>query len=456
MANTRLGGVFMKDTDGNIARGSAESTENICGIIFDINGFEVDLAGTQFANGTVVELNTTKDIETAGITKTLMGGLVDYHIRMFFSLAGQNKRLFVSFMNSETDAEFEAIQLLQSAADGLIYQIGVWTAQPTAKIKDASKSKEASTLTADDYEMTGLYGKLQAVAETLGGKIGEVNYDGNSPINIIINAPVVSDLTMNYQNLPDISELDLPKLSHILGQESSDGVHAIQASLITSLGGSKMAVVGNIGAAMGVLAVAPADISIAYVKNYNLAGVMQSCELGFGEIAVEGGKFTASSAFNNIRSITYSKRNDKLHAKGYIFLTPIEGIANGVFFSSDQTLSTGDYRTISRCRVMHKSRRVVRQALLAKVNAPVLLDTDTGEMSASDIASYQNLVLEALDNNMYEPGTTTPQISGRSCYIEPNQNILANDKIDIEYWLVPIGCTSAIFVTEGFVGSVSE
>ena len=444
--NTRLGGVFMKDTDGNIARGSAESTENICGIIFDTNGFDVSLADTKFANGTVVELNTTRDIEAAGITKTLMSGLVDYHIRMFFSLAGQNKRLFVSFMDSETDTTFESIQLLQSAADGLIYQIGIWTTQPSAEADGAT----------GNFKPTSLYRKLQDVAETLGGKIGETNYDGNSPINIILNAPIVSAMTFDYEKLPDVSSLELPKVSHILGQESSEGVHEIQASLITSLGGSKMAVVGNIGAAMGVLAVAPADISIAYVKNYNLAGVMQSCELGFGNVTVSEGEITADSALNNIRSITYSKRDDKLHKKGYIFLTPIEGIANGVFFSSDQTLSGGDYRTIARCRVMHKSRRVVRQALLTKVNAPVLLDTDTGEMSASDITAYQNLVLEALDNNMYEPGTTTPQISGRSCYIEPNQNILASDKIDIEYWLVPIGCTSAIFVTEGFVGSVSE
>lgn len=453
MATTKLGGVFMKDTDGNIARGAGVSTENICGLIFDTKGFTTPLgsgvAATTFANGNVVELKTSKDLKESGIDETVMGGLPQYHLKMFFNLAGENQRLYVSFMNSETDSEFEAIELMQSAADGVIYQIGVWTAEPTA------------TKSGDTYAVTGIYEKLQKAAEVLGGKIGVVNYDGNSPVNIILNAPVATDLEIDYKKLPEISTLNMPKVTHILGQEANEEeVRPIQLALINALGGTKAVQVGNIGAALAVLAVAPADVSIAYVRDYNLAGAMQACELGFGNIVLEGEgsekTFGAGSAFNNMKSITYSNRDANLHKKGYVFLTPIEGIQNGVFFSSDQTMSDGDYRTISRCRVMHKSRRAVRQALLIKVNAPVMLDAATGEMSSADIAEYQNLVLSAIDTNMVQPGTRNAQISGRSCYIDPAQNLLTNDELQVEYSLVPIGCTSAISVTEGFVGSVSE
>lgn len=442
---TRLGGVFMKDTDGNLATGASVSTENICGLIFDISGLDGVTVPEAFANGNVVELNTSNDLKTAGIEKDTMFGLPFYHIKTFFSLAGQNQRLFVSFMDSSTDTNFSAVELMQTAANGLIYQIGVWTCQPTASKGEGSV-----------YTVTGLHRKLQDVAEVLGGKIGTVNYDGNSPLNILLNAPVAEDLTIAYNALPDISSQELPKVSHLLGQAATDEVHEIQGKLIKALGGNKLAVVGNIGAALGAYAVAPAEMSIAYTKNFNLSSVMQSCELGFGAITMAEDKIVATSAFNNLKSITYTNRQNNLHAKGYVFLTPMEGIENGVFFSSDQTLSTGDYRTVSRCRVMHKSRRVVRQALLSKVNAPVLLDSETGEMSSSDITNYQNAVLEALDNNMVEPGTKVPQISGRSCSIDPNQNVLENDQILIEYGLVPVGCTSAIYVTEGFAGSVSE
>lgn len=451
---TRLGGVFMKDTDNNIASGGTISTENICGLIFDTKGLTTPLGGGKaaqiFANGNIVEFNTTNDLKDAGIDETIMCGLPLYHIKSFFSLAGQNQRLFVSFMDSQTDTEFEAIELMQTAADGVIYQIGLWTTEPTA-----SKSGDS-----EELEITSLYTKLQAVAETLGGKIGVVNYDGNSPINILLNAPVTSDLTLDYKKLPDINSLNLPKVSHLLGQQSNTQVRNIQAALMNALTGNKMAIVGNIGAALGVLAVASAEESIGMVGKYNLSGVMQSCELGFGNIELEGEDgtktFKSTSSFNNIKSITYTKRDTFLHKKGYVFLTPIEGIQNGVFFSSDQTLSTGDYRTISRCRVMHKSRRVVRIALLSKVNATVLLDSSTGQMSAADITEYQNLVLDALDNNMVQPGTKNTQISGRTCTIDGDQDILSNDEIKVEYSIVPIGCTGAIYVTEGFAGSISE
>lgn len=439
----------MKDTDGNIASSSSVSTENICGMIFDTAGFTDALgtgtAATTFANGNVVELNTTDDLKESGIDASVMCGLPYYHIKQYFTLAGENQRLFVSFMDSSKDADFEAIELMQTAADGIIYQIAVWTTKPSAQTGEDG-----------NLVVTKLYTTLQTVAETLGGKINTVNYDGNSPVNILLNAPVTEALTVDYKTLPDASLLDLPKVSHILGQESSAEVHAIQAALIEALGG-KMAVVGNVGAILGVLSVAPAEVSVAYVKDYNLSGAMQSCELGFGEISYDADKVDVSkSSFNNVKSITYTKRQNYLHSKGYMFLTPIEGIQGGIFFSSDQTLSTGDYRSISRCRVMHKSRRVVRQALLTKVNAPVVVDTSTGYMSSSDITIYQNLVLEALDNNMVEPGTTTSQISGRSCNIDSAQNILENDQLQITYSLVPVGCTAAIFVTEGFAGSISD
>ena len=131
-------------------------------------------------------------------------------------------------------------------------------------------------------------------------------------------------------------------------------------------------------------------------------------------------------------------------------MTNYDGLENSVFFSSDQTLTTGDYRTIARCRVMHKSRRVVRRALLPYVNASVEVDTSTGQISSSDITTFQNAVLDALDTNMVEPGTSVPQISGRSCTIDEEQNILENDQLLISYTLIPLGTTSVISVTEGF------
>ena len=103
---------------------------------------------------------------------------------------------------------------------------------------------------------------------------------------------------------------------------------------------------------------------------------------------------------------------------------------------------------------MHKSRRVVRQSLLQYINDSFEVDSTTGQLSATMISAIQDTILNAIDANMVQPGTTVPQISGRSCYIDETQNILENDSLTTSYSLVPKGTTAAIFNTEGFVTAV--
>lgn len=451
MTTTELGGVFTTDLDGNLASSSYVSTENVCGLVIDTKiagGLEAALgsdtdASKSFADGNVVELNVLKDCEEVGLDSTIMGGLPYYHIKQFFKLVGSNARLFVCFMDSTEDTEFEAIENMQLASGGIIYQIGLWTGEPIA------------TVAGSDYTIPedGLISKLQTVAENLGGKIGTTNYDGNCPVNILLNAPIVDAAQCDYRKLPDLTSCNAPKVSVLLGQSPSDQCHAVQLAVNNIKTGDSYAVTGNIGAALACLAVAPANESIGHVANFNLSAVMTEAELGFGNLTHTSQQWGTTVSFTNIKTVSYINRNKYLHKKGYIFLTNYDGLENSVFFSSDQTLSTGDYRTIARCRVMHKSRRVVRRALLPYVNANWEVDTSTGQFSASDITTLQNVVLDALDNNMVEPGTTVPQISGRSCTIDDSQNILENDQLLINYSLIPLGTSAVLNVTEGFAAT---
>lgn len=454
--NTNLGGVFTTDIDGKKTSNVFLSTENVVGLIFDtsiVGGLEKafgtnTVAAKAFANGSVVELNTSKDLKEAGIDEYVLAGIAKYHLDCFFSLAGGTQRIFVSFMNSDDDADFEAVEKMQLASGGIIYQIGVWTGKPIAtKNGDDSYSVEAGNICA----------KLESVAEILGGKVGITNYEGNAPLNILLNAPIIDEAVVDLKKLPDLSEMDFPKVTVLVGQAPTDTVHKLMYD-VNHVNGSteSFAPVGCVGAAIGCLAVAPANESIAHVNGFNLAAVMQDAELGFGNIVKDDDKnvYGSESSFTNIKTIGYTKRNTYLHKKGYVFLTNYDGLENSIFFSSDQTLSIGDYRTIARCRVMHKSRRVVRRALLPRVNSNVEIDVTTGKLSASEIAEFQNIVIQALDMNMVEPGTSKPQISGRTCIIDENQDVLNTDAIDIHYSLVPLGVTSVINVTEGFTSTI--
>lgn len=456
MAKTRLGGVFTTDVDGGIQSTTLISTENVCGLIFDtkiVGGLEAALgkdtiASKTFANGNVVEINSQKDLDDLGIDDTVMAGLVLYHLNVFFKLTGGDIRLFLSFMDSSTDPNFEAVEKMQLAADGIIYQIGVWTGEPIA-----TAASDTGVLQVAD---NSIIARLQTQAEVLGGKIGVTNYEGNAPVNILLNAPIANQAVIDYKKLPDINNAEAPKVSVLIGQPATDAVHALQLAVNNVTETGSYAIVGNIGAALACLSIAPANESIAHVASFNLAAAMTTAELGFGDLTQSSKKWGDTVSWTNIKSIGYLKRNQYLHQKGYIFLTNYDGLENSIFFSSDQTLTSGDYRTIARCRVMHKSRRVVRQALLPYVNNDVEIDTTTGYMSASAITAYQNTVISALDSNMVEPGTTKPQISGRACVIDATQKILENDELKITYSLVPRGVTSAIFVTEGFTSTISS
>lgn len=454
MTTTNLGGVFTTDLDGNLKSSTYVSTENVCGLVIDTKiagGLNTALsskteASKIFANGNVVELNELKDCEEVGLDEKIMGGLPYYHIKQYFKLVGSNARLFVCFMDSTTDTEFEAIEKMQLASGGIIYQIGVWTGQPIATTSD-------STYTVPE---DGIISKLQTVAENLGGKIGVANFDGNSPVSILLNAPIINAAECDYRKLPDLTSCNAPKVSVLLGQSTSDECHAVQLAVNNLQATASYAVTGNIGAALACLSVAPANESIAHIANFNLSAAITETELGFGNLTQNNKTWGSNVSFTNIKTINYTKRNKYLHKRGYIFLTNYDGLENGIFFSSDQTLTTGDYRTISRCRVMHKSRRVVRRALLPFVSEDWEVDTTTGQFSASDITTLQNEVLEALDNNMVEPGGKVPQISGRSCTIDEDQNILDNDQILIHYSLIPRGTSAVLSVTEGFSTTESE
>ena len=445
----------MTDIDGQMTSGTYATSEFVCGLIFDTSiygGLDKALSGTAaktFANGSVVELNNSSDMKTAGIDESQMGGLPYHHINNFFTLAGKNQRLFVSFMDSTTDKSFEAIEKMQLASNGIIYQIGLWTGVPFAVAGDG-----------DGYDIEGdsLFSKLEVQAENLGGKAGVTNYEGNQPVNIIVNAPPLDQAEVDYKKLPDLSDLDLPKVSIMLGQPSTDAVHQIQVNLINADSTTPHYVqVGNIGAILACLAVAPVEDNIGAVARYNLSTVMTSCELGFGNLTLNSSKdgFADSASFNNVKTINYSSRNNSLQRKNYNFLRDYEGIEYGVFISDDMTLSNGDYRSLTRCRTIHKSRRVVRLALLPLIKEKWSVDTSTGYMTDSDLTIIQNTVYNALDNNMVDPGTTTSQISGREVTIDSSQNILADDQFLISYNIVPKGYTSAIFVQEGFVTTIS-
>ena len=81
------------------------------------------------------------------------------------------------------------------------------------------------------------------------------------------------------------------------------------------------------------------------------------------------------------------------------------------------------------------------------MNSPIKVDPSTGRLSTAQITVFSNLITDIL-NAMRD----AEEISGiGQVTIPADQNILKNDRLIIQYTMVPIGTAKEIKVTEGLV-----
>lgn len=418
----------MSDSDGNIGTTSTTSTQKVSGLLFDISKqpkFYTEGAGLALKDklqGNVIELNSLDDATTLGIesgTDGLLFGIAYYHINHFFSIQGDTGRLFVMFADCSKD--WSALEQMQRAASGMIYQVGVWTEQSLWKQTDPS---------ADTYSIN-LVTSLNSKAKSLATE--------NAPLSILLSANSAVVTTMG----DDLKQVDISKIPScivdaryvtvLLGQGLDTDVSKMQ------LANSNATPVGTVGAALGCVAYASVEESLGWVNKFPMVGYFPDIEMGFGDVNTSDGAFVSTLKYSSLNSVQL----DDLDDKGYVFLMKYPGM-EGVYFSKDQTCSSGDYRTIARNRTINKSRRAVRTALLPYVNAPLKVDPSTGYLSSAKITVFSNLVTSVLSSM-----STNGEISGYSVTIDKTQNILKNDKVLISYSLVPVGVGEEIDVTEG-------
>lgn len=437
-----LGGVYMTDTDGNIGKEISNLTEKVCGLLFDISAqpdFWTKGPGATLAESlkdNVIELNSLEDAVEVGITaytgemdedgvsKDLLYGIPYYHINHFFTLAGGSGRLFVMF--ADCSQNWNALIDMQKASFGIINQFGVWTEQNLWKKMDSS---------ANQYSIS-IVGDLQSVAESLAN-----TYNAPASILLCANSAKVKTAdgesdTIVWSEIPTCV-IDARYVTVLLGQGLDSDVSAMQIAL------DSKTPIGTVGAALGCCTQAGVAESIGWVQYFDLINYFPDIEFGFGNAEVSDSKLVNSTKYSSLSQIQL----DNLEELGYVFLVKYAGLEGHVYFSGDSTCSNGDYRTLSRNRVINKSRRSVRAALLPYVNSPIKVDPATGYLSTAQITVFTNLITDILNAMV-----AAEEISGIGAVTIPaNQNILKNDTLIIQYTMVPIGTSKTIKVTEGLV-----
>ena len=440
-----LGNVFIKDVDGNIPYDTGSSGEKVTGLLFDVSlqptlfteGYG-KTNETRLKPGDVCYITSFKSaVNDFGIIERVeatdeeemnvnfLHGIPAYHIREFFRMSGNpggSGKLYVMF--ADCSANWDALEIMQRAAGGMINQIGIWTEQPLWKANGAS----------EQYNLNLVKG-LNDVAVGLA--------EQNQPLSLILSAnPSNTGADTTEGRQIDLNKIpscicESSRISCIFGQAHHEKISTMQMC------NRKHTPVGFLGAVMGAIAKANVHESIAWVKQFNLfADDFQEIELGFGDINLDEAEENFLS-LNRYESLSPSLL-DELDDKGYIFPIKYAGRENGIYISKDQTCSHGDFRTIARNRTINKSRRAVRAALLPYVNSPLMVNPSTGFLAPSKITAFKTLIGDILAKMQ-----AAQEISGYAVTIDPNQNVLVDDTLRISYVLVPVGVAVKIYVEEG-------
>jgi hypothetical protein len=356
-----------------------------------------------YTHGDQLVLNSLDDAEAEGFDSaydTDNSVVVYEHIKDFFAYAGNGAELhFVCFADTVTidtlvdRTEDYAKKLLKDKA-GRINLLAVavnpeagYTPTFTNGI-DANVEVAITNAQALAEEESGLQRPVQIIIEGRG-------FQGDPT--------AVADLRANAANRVSVALLAKPTVSAL-----SEGTNY-----------------AAVGVVLGKLAGIPVQRNIGRRKDGPLAG---SWGLS-GNVSVD--------------NLSDSGR-DTLHDKGYIFAYN-EPAAGGYVINDDPVCApiTDDYAFIARGRVMDKVQRIVYEVYVNELNDEVDINPENGRMEISTIKRFQALAQQQLDNIM----SAGEEISGAFVSIDPTQDVITTNTIQVQVEIVPKGYAKAIVAT---------
>lgn len=166
---------------------------------------------------------------------------------------------------------------------------------------------------------------------------------------------------------------------------------------------------------------------------------------------VADGALNITQAFYGTTLVEQYTNTDMIHDKRFICFRTFAGKA-GYFFNDDptRTSTTDDYAYLGRGAVIDKAQVLAYAIYVEEVNGEVPIDPGNGKMEAGYCAYLEELIERQLNGIM----TANREISGCKTYVDPAQNVLANNKVSIVLRIVPVGYAKTIEVKLGFATSI--
>lgn len=343
--------------------------------------------------GSLADLEALAETDTS-LSKT-SAPLFWAQLQDFYNQAGNGSELWLLALT--TDDTFADVFGAGGKADQLVE-----IAQGRVRLLGVSHYEGATNPTA---ATDGLKGNLHG-AVSVAQAFAERQQTNSRPLSVLI---------AGHEAVDDLRDLK----SYAGGSENRVSI-LISGKEV----GSKQAA---LGLALGTLATLPVQRSLARVKN--------------GALPISTATFTNGKTVEE-----EAGKWNTLHDNRYIFFRSYTGLS-GYYISDDLALvtNTNDTATIALGRTIDKVIRLAYVTYIEELAEEVLLED--GKLSVAHVkyleSKIENVVNESMTNNN--------EISTFTAFVDPDQNILSTDELNVDLRITPVGYAKTINLTIGFI-----
>ena len=391
-----MGSVNISLANGQLG-GTIQTNDGITGIVLTGN----DETGG-YTTETPILVTSMADVAAAGIT-AINNPFAIKQLQEFYNQAGKGAQLYVMLLKpTVTVAQMADITNPTGAKALLDFAAG--------KIKVLG-------LLSDDVATAAAGGTVTVTA----GVNADV-YTAASHMAVMANAYFEAELPFRAV----IGGTSYSGVASALTDETSGTTNNRTAILIGDTDISYSSASACVGLLLGVISSIPVQRKISRVRTGALTNTKAyvggaTVEVAAGDLAVIAGK-------------------------GYITFTIYPNVS-GYFFSGDPmcTATTDDYCMLARGRVIDKAHILAYTTFVQEVDDEVPVNSD-GTLDAGFCKWLEQQIVNQVNNTM----TANNEISAVGCFIDPSQNILSTNRLNVVLKVTPVGYATDIEISLGF------
>ncbi|MEO8589500.1 MAG: DUF2586 family protein, partial [Flavobacteriales bacterium] len=325
-----------------------------------------------------------------------------HHIKEFYAEVGGAAPLWIIIVNQAMTAYFdvgEAADLLMNGASGAIRVLAAAYTPPAGAVTVAT-GLPAAVITAIGEAKTFVARQFTA----------------HKPVRVMLEGYAITSPAGLTYDLRAIAGPNAYAVMVVVGRTSGTVSDDFDPALVRH---------ASVGTVLGRAARIPVHHNLARVRTGPINGVV-SAEFSDG---------TSLADATDAELVA-------LNTLGYVFFRVIPSLS-GVFINDDHmaTVINSDYSALLRGRVIDKAARIAYTTYVQELNNDVELDAATGFMALAVVKNLESVIETAIGTQM------AGEITSVDAFIEPAQNILATDLLEVQLNIVPRGVAKNIKVT---------